>query len=94
MYLFDFINYYSSLFYIAFVKGKSVHTSIHPAPPNYCLCLFSFRFTGYPGNYSHIASFRLDECAAYGCLLELTIQLAIIFVGKQILYDIVEFGIP
>lgn len=52
------------------------------------------RFTGYPGGYLRLGPFRLDECSAYGCLLELTIQLAIIFLGKQILNDISELGVP
>ncbi|XP_019861048.1 PREDICTED: anoctamin-7-like isoform X1 [Amphimedon queenslandica] len=73
MYLFQFINFYTSIFYIAFIKGK---------------------FTGYPGGYDRIGSLRLDECSAYGCLLELTIQLAIIFLGKQVLNDISELGVP
>ncbi len=51
-------------------------------------------FTGYPGSYLRVGPFRLDECPTYGCLFELTIQLAIIFVGKQILNDILELGKP
>ena len=73
MYLFQFINFYSSIFYIAFFKG---------------------RFTGYPGGYIRIGNLRLDECSTYGCLMELTIQLTIIFVGKQVLNDISELGVP
>lgn len=73
MYLFQFVNFYSSLFYIAFFKGN---------------------ISGYPGNYARIGGIRLDECATYGCLLELTIQLAIIFLGKQILNNVVELSVP
>ncbi|XP_011409598.1 PREDICTED: anoctamin-7-like [Amphimedon queenslandica] len=73
MYLFQFINFYSSIFYIAFIKGKP---------------------TGYPGGYLRFGMWRLDECSAYGCLLELTIQLAIIFLGKQVLNNVTELGIP
>ena len=58
------------------------------------LTLFDPRFTGHPGNYIRIGMYRLDECSTYGCLLELTIQLAIIFVGKQVLNDIMELGKP
>ncbi|XP_064396523.1 anoctamin-7-like isoform X2 [Halichondria panicea] len=73
MYIFQFLNFYTSLFYIAFFKGN---------------------ISGYPGNYNRLGGTRLDECATYGCLLELTIQLAIIFLGKQILNNVVEIGVP
>ena len=36
----------------------------------------------------------MDECSTYGCLLELTIQLGIIFVGKQVLNNATELGVP
>ena len=49
---------------------------------------------GYPGNYQRIGRLRLEECATYGCFLEVTIQLAIILCGKQILYNAIELGIP
>jgi len=54
----------------------------------------SYSVSGRPGGYQRIGGFRLDECATYGCLLELTIQLAIIFLGKQILNNVVELGVP
>lgn len=49
---------------------------------------------GYPGNYQRIGRLRLEECATYGCFLEVTIQLAIILCGKQIMYNFIELGIP
>ena len=49
---------------------------------------------GYPGNYQRIGRLRLEECATYGCFLEVTIQLAIILCGKQIMYNAIELGIP
>lgn len=73
MYLFQFVNFYSSLFYIAFFKGN---------------------LTGHPGGFNRVSGLRLDECSTYGCMLELTIQLGIIFVGKQILNNITELGVP
>ena len=50
--------------------------------------------TGFPGGYQRVGGLRLDECSTYGCLLELTIQLGIIFVGKQILNNATELGVP
>ena len=49
---------------------------------------------GAPGGYTRIATLRLDECATYGCLLELTIQLGIIMVGKQVLNNCQELALP
>jgi hypothetical protein len=73
MYLFQFVNFYSSLFYVAFFKGN---------------------LTGFPGGFNRVGGLRLDECSTYGCMLELTIQLGIIFVGKQILNNATELGVP
>ncbi|XP_065837572.1 anoctamin-4-like isoform X2 [Oscarella lobularis] len=73
MFLFQFVNYYSSVFYIAFFKGK---------------------FNGYPGNYHTPFGFRMEECGTGGCMIELTIQLAIIMVGKQVLNNAMELFFP
>ncbi|XP_062511484.1 anoctamin-7-like [Corticium candelabrum] len=73
MFLFQFVNYYSSVFYIAFFKGK---------------------FTGYPYNYNELAGARLDECGPGGCMIELTQQLAIVMVGKQVVNNFVELLLP
>eukprot|EP00048_Salpingoeca_helianthica_P005079 m.84052 g.84052 ORF g.84052 m.84052 type:complete len:933 (-) comp13464_c0_seq1:29-2827(-) len=73
MFVFSFVNTYSSLFYVAYFKGQ---------------------FNGYPGNYSSFFGMRPDECPDYGCLLELTIQLSVIMVGKQIIGNVTEFIIP
>lgn len=72
-YLFQFVNYYSSIFYIAFVKGK---------------------FVGYPAKYNRIFGYRQEECNPGGCLMELTIQLAIIMIGNQALNSFLEMVIP
>ena len=58
------------------------------------LCALYCSLTGFPGGYNRIGGLRLDECSTYGCMLELTIQLGIIFVGKQILNNITELGVP
>ena len=49
---------------------------------------------GFPGAFNRIGSVRLDECPTYGCFLELTIQLVIILLGKQILNNFMELGLP
>jgi len=74
LYLLQFVNYYSSIIYIAFFKG---------------------RFVGRPGSYNTLFNARQEECQAGGCLIELAIQLAIIFVGKQLIQNnLMEIVIP
>uniref|UniRef100_A0A2A4JBM3 Anoctamin n=1 Tax=Heliothis virescens TaxID=7102 RepID=A0A2A4JBM3_HELVI len=73
IYLLQFVNYYASIFYIAFFKGKLI---------------------GRPGDYVRLFGHRQEECAPGGCLLELSIQLAIIMVGKQFINTIVEMMMP
>ena len=60
----------------------------HPPPP------LPLSLVGFPGSFNRIGSVRLDECPTYGCFLELTIQLVIILLGKQILNNCVELGLP
>ncbi|XP_051975312.1 anoctamin-5-like [Xyrauchen texanus] len=77
MFLFQFVNYYSSCFYVAFFKGK---------------------FVGYPGNYGYMfgkwSGLRNEECEPGGCLIELTTQLVIVMVGKQVWGNIQEALVP
>ncbi|XP_066154106.1 anoctamin-1-like isoform X1 [Euwallacea fornicatus] len=73
IYIFQFVNYYSSIFYIAFFKGK---------------------FVGYPSKYNKVFGYRQEECNPGGCLMELTIQLAIIMIGKQAINSVMEMLIP
>ena len=75
IYVFNFVNYYASIFYIAFFKGNRI-------------------FVGYPGNYTRVFGYRQEECGPGGCFMELCLQLAIIFVGKQFLLGIVEYQLP
>ncbi|NWZ92333.1 ANO1 protein, partial [Nesospiza acunhae] len=53
-------------------------------------------FVGRPGDYVYIFhSFRMEECAPGGCLMELCIQLSIIMLGKQLIQNnLFEIGIP
>ncbi len=73
IYLLQFVNYYASIFYVAFFKGQ---------------------FVGHPGNYNKILGFRQEECSPGGCLMELCVQLAIVFVGKQLAMSVIEYYIP
>ncbi|XP_054270658.1 anoctamin-1 isoform X2 [Macrosteles quadrilineatus] len=73
MYLLQFVNYYASIFYIAFCKGKLV---------------------GFPAKYNRLFGYRQEECGPGGCLLELSIQLAIIMVGKQAFNSCLEMVYP
>lgn len=73
MYLLQFVNCYSSIFYIAFFKGK---------------------FVGRPGKYNLFLNYQQEECGAGGCFLELSIQLAIIMVGKQAFGALSELALP
>ncbi|XP_071549190.1 anoctamin-1-like isoform X1 [Panulirus ornatus] len=73
MYLLQFVNFYSSIFYIAFFKGKWV---------------------GHPGAYNRIFGLRQEECGPGGCLMELSVQLAIIMIGKQAINACFEMGVP
>uniref|UniRef100_T1JP88 Anoctamin n=1 Tax=Strigamia maritima TaxID=126957 RepID=T1JP88_STRMM len=74
MFLLQFINYYASIFYIAFIKGKVI---------------------GRPGAYNRLfGKFRQEECGPGGCLMELSIQLSIIMIGKQVLNTIMEMSLP
>ncbi|CAF0946662.1 unnamed protein product [Adineta ricciae] len=71
IYLFQFMNFYGSIFYIAFFKG---------------------RFLEYPSKYGEPRPDDFTEqCDPAGCLVELSIQLVIIMIGKQIINNIVEF---
>ncbi|KAL1430797.1 hypothetical protein MTO96_014663 [Rhipicephalus appendiculatus] len=73
LYLLQFVNCYSSIFYIAFFKGK---------------------FVGRPGKYNTFLNYQQEECGLGGCFVELSIQLAIIMVGKQAFSAISEMALP
>jgi len=73
IYLFQFVNYYASIFYIAFFKGQ---------------------FVGTPNEYTRFMSWRQEECSPGGCFIELCIQMAIIFIGKQFMMSVVEYCMP
>ncbi|XP_074853551.1 anoctamin-1 isoform X2 [Carettochelys insculpta] len=64
--------------------------------PIFYVAFFKGRFVGRPGDYVYIfPSFRMEECAPGGCLMELCIQLSIIMLGKQLIQNnLFEIGIP
>nr|8QZC_A Chain A, Anoctamin-1 [Mus musculus]8QZC_B Chain B, Anoctamin-1 [Mus musculus] len=64
--------------------------------PIFYVAFFKGRFVGRPGDYVYIfRSFRMEECAPGGCLMELCIQLSIIMLGKQVIQNnLFEIGIP
>ncbi|XP_075923859.1 anoctamin-5-like, partial [Petromyzon marinus] len=72
-FLFQFVNFYSASFYIAFFKGK---------------------FIGFPGSYTYFGKWRIEECPPNGCLFELTSQLTVIMVVKQMVGNFQEVIIP
>ncbi|XP_035251016.1 anoctamin-1-like isoform X2 [Anguilla anguilla] len=54
------------------------------------------RLVGHPGSYLYVFdSYRMEECAHGGCLMELCIQLSITMLGKQLIQNnLFEIGIP
>lgn len=85
MFLFQFVNTYSSIFYIAFFKLNLVIGT----PGNYRRL-----GGGSKDEEGDVKGFRLDGCGAAGCMIDLCIQLAIIMVGQQIIGNITEVAIP
>ncbi len=49
---------------------------------------------GRPGDRGELFGIRQEDCAEYGCLLELTIQLGVIMIGKQAVGNATELIIP
>ncbi|KAM9578254.1 anoctamin-2 isoform 3-T3 [Guaruba guarouba] len=64
--------------------------------PIFYVAFFKGRFVGRPGRYVYVFdSYRMEECAPGGCLMELCIQLSIIMLGKQLIQNnLFEIGIP
>ncbi|KAB7508056.1 hypothetical protein Anas_01781 [Armadillidium nasatum] len=53
------------------------------------------KFAGYPGNYNRIFGSRQEECSPPGgCLLELSVQLPIIMIGRQAMNAVIEVIFP
>ncbi|XP_039546900.1 anoctamin-1a isoform X2 [Pimephales promelas] len=60
------------------------------------LAFFRGRLIGRPGKYIYVlGSYRMEECAHAGCLMELCIQLCITMLGKQLIQNnLFEIGVP
>uniref|UniRef100_A0A3P9MDF8 Anoctamin n=1 Tax=Oryzias latipes TaxID=8090 RepID=A0A3P9MDF8_ORYLA len=58
------------------------------------VAFFLGRINGYPGNYSHIAGQRLEECHPSGCLTNLFIQMIVIMTLSQFFSNIAELTKP
>ncbi|XP_078800837.1 uncharacterized protein LOC105357636 isoform X8 [Oryzias latipes] len=58
------------------------------------IAFFLGRINGYPGNYSRIAGYRLEECHPSGCLSDLFIQMSVIMTLSQFIRNISEVTIP
>ncbi|XP_041852715.1 anoctamin-1-like isoform X1 [Melanotaenia boesemani] len=60
------------------------------------IAFFRGRLVGRPGRYVYVfESYRMEECALGGCLMELCIQLSITMLGKQLIQNnLFEIGIP
>ncbi|CAD5217865.1 unnamed protein product [Bursaphelenchus xylophilus] len=91
VFLFQFINFYSSLFYIAFIKGKF---SGPPEPNNPAALARVNGVTMVAEGTFTIFGNRLEECDPAGCMVELVIQLFIIMCGKQFFSAFMEIGYP
>ncbi|KAL7076982.1 hypothetical protein ACQ4LE_003902 [Meloidogyne hapla] len=84
VFLFQFVNFYSSLFYIAFFKGR--FAGIPGTPSN---------SSGYADPHEvKVGSIRLERCEAAGCMVELMIQLIVIMIGKQAINGFIELAYP
>lgn len=78
MFLFEFVNYYSSFFYIAFIKGR-----LRDEPPE-----------GGLQKSTTAITYLSESCPLGGCYHDLVIQMVTIFVGKAILSSLTEYLIP
>ncbi|XP_073687539.1 anoctamin-1 isoform X2 [Garra rufa] len=60
------------------------------------IAFFRGRLGGRPGSYLYVfESYRMEECAQGGCLMELCIQLSITMLGKQLIQNnLFEIGVP
>ena len=90
MFIFQFFNFYSSVFYIAFFKGRFVGY-----PSSYSTTFGCDLFLGVfiLQNKTPFCSFRNEDCIG-GCMKELAIQLGIIMVAKQVLNNVMELVLP
>ena len=92
VFIFQFINFYSSIIYIAFFKGKFVGY-----PGNYKHIFGSLRNEEVALKFKTLKLKKKHiflQCGNGGCLIELAQQLAVIMIGKQIINNAKEMMIP
>ncbi|XP_050438605.1 anoctamin-2-like isoform X2 [Adelges cooleyi] len=91
---FDSANYYSSLVYIAFFKGRFV-TSRQRHVENATVFSNFWPIAAFQKLIHHVREDVCDPAAAgTGCVPELCIQLAIIMIGKQMVDNFIELSMP
>jgi anoctamin-7 len=98
-FIFQFVNFYSSIFYIAFFKGRFVgypgnYTRIlrlrnEDVSTHVSCAMFIHCALGHPTSLLFSV-----QCSAGGCLIELAQQLAVIMIGKQIINNAQEIFVP
>lgn len=107
MFLFQFVNYYSSCFYVAFFKGKFVG---YPGEYMYMfgkgsrlrneevsssqLSPSTTNFGTTQSMFGDLETSWCPQCDPGGCLIELTTQLLIVMVGKQLVGNAQEATVP
>ena len=106
VFIFQFINFYSSIFYIAFFKGRFVGY-----PGHYNYIMFNLRnedvslfiqnlleiillIKCLEYNEYLLILFLIFQCTNGGCLIELAQQLAVIMIGKQFINNVQEILFP
>eukprot|EP00301_Raphidiophrys_heterophryoidea_P003519 c11587_g1_i1.p1 GENE.c11587_g1_i1~~c11587_g1_i1.p1 ORF type:complete len:942 (+),score=288.64 c11587_g1_i1:34-2859(+) len=91
-FVFQFINSYIALFFIAFVKGTPVPSwakkDVHGNKIDSSLLPREFRQSNKIGGYD------IGDCVQSSCMLDLFYQLAIIVIVKQLLSNFAEILLP
>ena len=102
VFIFQFINFYSSIFYIAFFKGRFVG---YPGRYNYIFGTLRNEdvsniwelITNIGGKMCPLSCIKIVfwfQCSNGGCLIELAQQLAVIMIGKQMINNAQEILFP
>lgn len=101
IFFFEFMNFYSSLIYIAFFKGRfydypgdvvARKSDFYRLKGNLLVAFFGRITTRISITFP--LAFVGDICDPAGCLSELCIQLAIIMIGKQVWNNFMEYLFP
>lgn len=68
VFVFQFVNFYSSPVYIAFFKGRWVSKYENKytwEPDRHLMFDLYYRFVGYPGNYNTLLGIRNEDVSVY-----------------------------